>query len=511
MTTLESLPCEMFCEILEHIPRITDLKSLCLVSKTISLLAYPDLYHDMVIPSDLNDSRGIHRTVEALSNNRKLLKFTRRLHVGECSHKTTVAFDRFLAAFPDNSIHRFSHVASKESQFPTVSQTEYICLHQRKIRNLHSGNFLVSISKLPDPIQRDFLNPITDLSFPLSTAANELSMSIPWRWPIKMVKTIHLRKLELSFNLGVSRPRLASVFRICPLPNLTNLSFRECIFEDSEVHLALMPKLEHLVLADCFNISSGLLIANGTTLNSLELSSTDGDMQVDATGRYHDYGVSFEFVDVVSSFRDLEILIIQVSSSEALSQNCVDLADAIRIHNETLSILLILYGNTHVDETPPPHISLMEAIKTCQKLSQLCIEIDPIFMVPEFEDLIQSLPSLEHLYLVYPRLLGHDWETDSASRNVRGLLERAPLSSELSFICFQTKWPWKYIAPTTAIDHSEFYFRPALQEGMGEIKERAVIETSAQLAKSLAHNPGMLTRLEPGLVKDPEPNGWFEA
>lgn len=186
------------------------------------------------------------------------------------------------------------------------------------IRNLHYGNFLVSISKLPDPVQRSFLNPITELSFPLSPSADELSISIPSGWPMNMVNSIHLRKLELSFNLGESRPRLASVFGVYPLPNLTHLSFRDCLFENTEVHLAMMPKLEHLVLADCYNISSGLLIANGTKLKSLELSCTDGDMQDDATGCSHDHGVTFEYADVLSCFRDLEILIIHAICPEIL-------------------------------------------------------------------------------------------------------------------------------------------------------------------------------------------------
>lgn len=161
---------------------------------------------------------------------------------------------------------------------------------------------------------------------------------------------------------------------------------------------------------------------------------------------------------------------------------------------------------------PPPHIPLMNAIKTCQKLSQLCIEIDPIVvMVPEFTELIQSLPSLEHLYLVYPRLLNHDWKTDNSSRNVRGLLEGAPLSSNLSFLCFQNKWHWKDLAPTTETDNSEFYFRMAMQEGTNEIKERAVIETSAKQASFLVRKYGMLKWVEPWLVKDLEPNVWFEA
>lgn len=129
MAILESLPCEMFCAILSHITLTSDLKSLCLVSKKLSVGSYPRLYHDIVIPSDLNDSRGMHRTVEALSKNHKGLEYARSLHVGECSHQTTVAFDRFLAALPDNSILRFSHVASQESQFPTASQTEYICFY----------------------------------------------------------------------------------------------------------------------------------------------------------------------------------------------------------------------------------------------------------------------------------------------------------------------------------------------------------------------------------------------
>lgn len=509
MSILESLPCETLCEIVNHITRPSDLKSLCLVSKTLSVVSTPRLYHDIVIPNDLDDSRGIHKIVESLSN-QKGLKYARRLHVGECSHQTTKAIDSLLAALPDNSILRFSYHASGENQFPTASQTEYICLHQRKIRNLHFGNFFVTIPKLLDRLQRAFLNSVTELSFPLSPSANELGMSFPPCWPINMVNSIHLRKLELSFNLRGSKPRLASLFAIHPLPNLTHLSFKDCLFEDMEVDLATMPKLEHLVLADCFNIASGLVIANGTRLKSLELSVTDGEVQADATGRFHDHGVSFEFVDVLNHFRDLDILIIHAISSEILSQDCVGLADAIQMHSETLSILLVQYGCTHITEIPPAHICLINAIKTCQKLSQLCIELDPIFMVREFKELIQSLPELELLYLVYPRLLRHDWETDHVSRNVRGLLEGAPLSSKLSVLCFQNKWRWRHLSPTPATDTSECYFRPAVQEGMGETKARPVIETNTKLAKYLVNQSGVIRRLEPWLVKDLEPNGWFE-
>lgn len=245
MTIFEYLPCEVLGEIVNYITRPTDLKSLCLVSKTVSAVSTLRLYHDIVIPNDLDDSRGIHGMVETLSN-RMGLRYARRLHVGECSHQTTKAMDKLLAALPDNSIRRFSYLDSLESQFPTASQTNYICCHQRKICNLNFGNFFVTLPKLPDQIQRPFLSPITELSFPLSLSATELN--IPSNWPMGMVNSIHLRKLDLSLNLGGSKPRLDPVFSMYPLPNLTHLSFRDCLFENMEVDLATMPKLTHLCL-----------------------------------------------------------------------------------------------------------------------------------------------------------------------------------------------------------------------------------------------------------------------
>lgn len=265
------------------------------------------------------------------------------------------------------------------------------------------------------------------------------------------------------------------------------------------------------MLADCFNIASGLVIAQGTRLKSLELITTNEDTEADATGRVHHRGVCLEFVEVLNRFRDLEILIISAMGPENLSQYCDGLEDAIELQNGTLKILLVRYGCTHTIEIPPHHICLIDAIKTCQKLSQLCVEFDPIFMVQEFKDLIQALPGLELLYLFYPHFLRHDWEADHVIRNVRGLLEGAPLTSKLSMLCFQEKWCWMELSPGPVIDRSDCFVRPAVRDGMSETKERPITEANTRLARYLVSQFGVVRRLEPWLGKDLEPNIWFEA
>lgn len=208
MSFFESLCYELLSEIMSFLNRPTDLKSLCLVSNKISAVSTRRLYVDLVIPNDVENTRGIHSTVEALSSS-KGIQYVRTLHVRESSLETTRALDSLLRALGEDSLIRFSYFVSQATRFPTSRQGKQICLHQKKICNLHPGNFLNTLPDLPGPISSRFLHSITELSFPLSRAANETE--ILWTGselhgvnspcsPMEMVNTVYLRKLELSFN-----------------------------------------------------------------------------------------------------------------------------------------------------------------------------------------------------------------------------------------------------------------------------------------------------------------------
>lgn len=516
MPSLESLCCELLCGIVIYINRPTDLKSLCLVSKTISAVSTRRLYGDLVIPNDVDNKRGIHSTVEALSNSQGI-QYVRTLHVGECSLETARAINRLLLALSENSILRFSYLVSQGNRFPSVSQIKYICIHQRIIRNLHPGAFFNAIPGLSGQITGRILSSITDLSFALTSSADDKNfpLTLPQIrsidspcWPMEMMKSSNLRKLELSFNGRGSRTSLASVFSVHPLPKLTHLRFNQCFFENHEVDLATLPNLAHLVLEDCYNIASGLVIAYGTTLKSLELSTTNRDTQTDANGRVFDHGVSHDFAHILTSFQGLETIIISAKLSEMSAKVCLDLAEAIQMQSETLKVLIFQYGWAYLSEISTAHDSLMNSIKTCHHLFQLCLDVDPVFNFQEIDELIQSLPNLTLIYLVYLRMLREDPDTLEIFMMAKRLLEEAPASSKLSMLCFRSKWWWRHLSPGHITDYSACFFRPGVR-GMGGSEDGPIIETDTRLAKYLIHEPAILRKLEPWFVEELKPERWF--
>lgn len=449
MSFFESLCYELLREIMSFLNSPTGLKSLCLASNTISAVSTGRLYGDLVISNDVDNTRGIHSTVEALSGS-KGIQYVRTLHVGESSLETTRALDSLFRALGEDSLVRFSYFVSQATRFPTSRQAKHICLHQKKICNLHPGNFLNTLPDLPGPISSRFLHSITELSFSLPRAAKETE--IPWTRseirgvyspcsPMEMVNTVYLRKLELPFNWEGRKPRLAPVFSVHyhSLPNLTHLRFNECLFEHSEVDLTTLPKLTHLVLSDCYNIASGIDIPDGTTLKSLELSASNQDTQIDANGRVFDHGVLYDFSLILNSFQGLEVIIIDAKLSQMSDQIFIDLAYAIQRQSGTLKVLICQYGCSDFSEILTTYSSLIESLKTYQNLSQLCLEFDPIFNLEEIEELIESLPSLTILYLIYLRYLRVDPDTVYIFSMIKKLLEEAPASSKLSLLCFRSK------------------------------------------------------------------------
>lgn len=515
MPSLESLCCELLCGIVSYIDRPTDLKSLCLVSKTISAVSTRRLYGDLVIPNDVNNKRGIHSTVEALSKSQGI-QYVRTVHIGECSLQTARAINRLLLALCEDSILGFSYLASQRNRFPSASQIKFICTHQRNIRNLHPGAFYNAIPGLPDQIAGRFLSSITDLSFALTSSADgkNFPSMIPCIgsidspcWPMEMMKSSNLRKLELSFKWKESRPRLASIFSVHSLPKLTHLRFNECLFENHEVDLALLPNLAHLVLEDCYNIASGLVIAYGTTLKSLELSTTNRDTQIDANSRVFDQGVSQDFAHILTSFQGLETIIIIAKLSEMSAEVCLDLAEAIQMQSETLRVLIFQYGWAYLSEISTAHDSLMDSIKTCHHLSQLCLDVDPVFNFRETDELIKSLPSLNLIYLVYLRMLRDDPDTLEIFRMARRMLEKAPASSRLSALCFRSKWWWRHLSPGHPTEYSACFFRPGVRD-MGASKDE-IIAIDTRLAKYLIQEPVILKKLEPWYVEELKPERWF--
>lgn len=171
-----------------------------------------------------------------------------------------------LVAPYDDSILKFSYLVSQETRFPAVGQIKYSCIHQKNICNLHPGNFFDTLQDLPGQIPRRVLSSITELSFALTRSTDEMNFPLTLShirsidspcWPMEMVNSPNLRKVELSFNWRGCKPRLASVFSVHLLPNLTLLRFNECLFEDREVKLATLPDLAHWVLED-YNIASSL-------------------------------------------------------------------------------------------------------------------------------------------------------------------------------------------------------------------------------------------------------------
>lgn len=511
---LESLPVEMLCGILGYIDKIEDLKSICLTSKRLSAVSTPSLYQNLIISDDLNNTKEMYRIIKEITKGeKKNLQYVQTLHVGICSKETTAEIDTLLAALKDNSLCRFSYLFSKNSEFPKESQSRYICLHQKRISNLHFGYFFEVILYFPPKIRENFLSSITELSILLSHSyENNLKFSLPL-WVMRTINSFKLRKLEVFRNMTISNLGFPPFFTIWPTPNLTHLSFIEYFFSDGEVNLATMPNLTHLILKNCYNILSGLNMIPETKLKSLELQDTNTNLKpyfnnILNYNNNDDYSQCFLYL--IKKFKGLETIIIKVGIDNFIEQDNKDFADAIQRHKETLNIFILQFREQYFPMSLDFHPGLIDAIITCTKLTQLCLEIDFIYFREKINKLIENLPDLRLLYLVLTVPLANSpaEEIDLLAEN---MLEIVPISSKLSLLCFR----FRLVGDDSELDQQQAdyyvkcFFRSRVGETSGYEKEQVTTITTKQ-AVYLVRESSIIRKLEPWLFQQLEPRRWFE-
>lgn len=345
-------------------------------------------------------------------------------------------------------------------------------------------------------------------------------------WVMRVIKPCKLRKLEVfnnmtisnthlaSYNMTISNTRLASFFSIWSTPNLTHLSFIGYFFENNEVDLATMPNLIHLVFRDCYNMLYELTVNPETKLKSLELYNTNSNIRdsFNDSNWHNHYPESFFYL--LNKFKDLETIIIKVAINEFTFPGRESLANAIQRHKKTLTILILQYRQRSFSMGLICHTYLINAIKTCKKLSQLCFEVEFEYFLVKINELIECLPDLTLLYLVSlnmpdcrPPPVVED--IDSIATN---LLETVPTSSKLSLLCFRTRGAYDNEMDNHKDDYVECFFRSRVHvhETSGSERVGPVTTITTQQALYLVRKSSIIRKLEPWLFQQQEPSRWFE-
>lgn len=160
------------------------------------------------------------------------------------------------------------------------------------------------------------------------------------------------------------------------------------------------------------------------------------------------------------------------------------------------------------------HTYLINAIKTCKKLSQLCLEVEFEYFLVNINELIESLPDLTLLYLVSlnmpdrrPPPIVED--IDSIAKN---LLETVPTSSKLSLLCFRTRGAFDNEMDNHTDDYVECFFksRVHVHETSRFARVEPVTTITTQQALYLVRKSSIIRKLEPWLFQQQEPSRWFE-
>lgn len=517
MSLIESLPTELLYCVMSYINKIEDLKSICLTSKKLSALSTSILYRDLTIMDDLYNSKEMWQIVKEMVKKGKNLKYVKRLYVGKCSKKTADELDGLLAGLEDNSLHRFSYLSTCESNFPKRSQSRYICRHQKRICNLHCGAFFESILSYPPNIRKDFLSSITELSLLLSHTYNGMRFALPV-WVMRIIEPWKLRKLELVYNMTLFNLRLASFFSIWQTPNLTHLSFVEYFFKDDEVDLTTMPNLTHLVFRDCYNMLYGLIMNSEMRLKSLELYDTNSIYRLGFDEEIFYQHNRHSLLYLLHSFKDLETIIIKVGIRDFVEGGCESLANAIQRYQKTLKILVLQYRQRSYSMCLISHIYLINAIKTCKRLSQLSLEVEPHYFRVKIDELIESLPDLTILYLVSLNMPDrHPPVVKEIDLVAKDLLKTVSISSKLCLLCFRTR----LVNQNDMDNHKDDYVRCFFKSGVHlhhvrgkttglEEREPVFTSTTTQQALYLVRQSSIIRKLEPWLFQHQEPSRWFE-
>ncbi|MCJ1343964.1 hypothetical protein MMC31_002163 [Peltigera leucophlebia] len=263
---------------LSHIRGISDLKSLCLVSKHVSDIATRYLYYEVTITRRHISAEG---NIKSLLIKPENLQFVRVLKAYGMGPGVSMLMDRLLPHLQKNSLKEIHFSKLGLEEFPMLHQIEFLWHNQKNLRNLIFSTYMVPWL---DKFSKEELQPgggrrsailkfFTDLRLEGDFEKVHQCTQNNMLWPLQNLDLTVLLKLTFSpkFVDYSIFSTLNTLFADGCFVNLAELRFRFICNQSQTLTLTRMPSLKLLDVKQC-NFQGPnlpLVLANDISLSSL--------------------------------------------------------------------------------------------------------------------------------------------------------------------------------------------------------------------------------------------------
>lgn len=412
--------------IIEYITNPADLRALCLVSKEVSALAIPALYHRVDLTprerraeEQCNNPNGLEQIgrVESLLSNKKNLSFIRILITAECGLVVTSMLNELLENLRDDRLLELHYgdryvttntilnrIENPQNHFPDPEQMALIWARQRKLQTLHSTHLFMLLEsfKTNKLDARAIIRPVKELILISEDLGVHSSDTV--NWLIKNVEVSALQKLKLVgciLCLEENFQGFDDLFAGNAFINLTNLFIKGVSFWTT-LQLANLPSLESLSILYCRPFP-----------DSVVMLSIPHPLKI----KFLHFAIFNRTLDqmkpiasMIGKIQGLETFLLEMEcfpslqeyyfSPETIDRFRTELAYGLEIQQATLIELVVREEINWNNRLIFAGKKLLKVIQGCGKLRRLALPLSSKHPFPWYSRLTQDLPHLTYYWLM---------------------------------------------------------------------------------------------------------------
>lgn len=384
------LPVELWTETVNYLSNYSDLKALRLVSKRVSDIGTPRLYHEVDLKKNQRqEDRLLVERINALLFGPGNLRFVRILKTPPFGPEPTRLMDQVLPLLRKDFLTELSFCTTSSGHFPTPLQMQFLWVRQENLQNLKLYSHMVPNLRHfleLEPSRSALLNSFTKLDISDTFDGSSIKHRAIMIWPLRNLDLRVLQDLQLH-GRSISTPilhLLNNLFAAGSLVNITELTFTWVRMIDT-LTLTNMPLLKSLGLHHCKSPGGPHLL----------LAFAD-DLRVPCFSYSNFKGVQM-VTHILAQIKGLRYLCIADSHTiKAMTGSREELALAINMHKNTL-LQLKLRENLSLEiasEAELWHSDFVGKIAGCQKLVDLSLPLAPNLPSPYYRTWIASFPDL---------------------------------------------------------------------------------------------------------------------